>query len=91
MFPRMSEHGLEALLALVFFGLIALILWTVLLICHGSEPQSAGTRARCLSGVLYRWRVELSGCAQPRGPNRAEAIVKTVSSPHLVHSSVHRL
>jgi hypothetical protein len=28
MFPRMSEHGLEALFALVFFGLIALILWT---------------------------------------------------------------
>ena len=33
----------------------------------------------------------LSACAQPRGPNRAEAIVRTVSSPHVVHKSAHRL
>jgi hypothetical protein len=28
--PRMSEHGVEALLGLAFFGLIILFLWTSL-------------------------------------------------------------
>jgi hypothetical protein len=30
MVPRMSEHGVEALLGLAFFGLIILFLWTSL-------------------------------------------------------------
>jgi hypothetical protein len=41
----MSEHGLEALLALVFFGLIILILWTSFWFAMGPNRR-AQERAR---------------------------------------------